>query len=179
MDDGRTLIIVSNGWVDNPHGDTIDSFDEVCRINNAHVVGYEHLVGSKTTIWARWKGDDSPVDFHAEAKRKIGYGYRVDRNEGWEPIPDSVADEIREHVFLETKRVKHATTGLATLVYLLREYPVIHLFNWFPRGEWKPHYWNDLHIPKHQSCCHSHAPELERLYVEMLCDQGRVVLIED
>lgn len=177
MDDGRTLIIVSNGWVETPHGDFIDSFDDVCRINNAQVIGYEHLVGSKTTIWARWKGDDSPLSLHAGARRKLMYGgrNRPEDYDGWRPLPLNIIDEIRA----QTPAIKHATTGLAALVYLLHEYSVIHLFNWFPRGEWRRHYWNDANIPRHQQCCPSHAPELEREYVEWLSDQGRAVLVED
>jgi hypothetical protein len=112
-------------------GSTIDAFDHVVRFNAPVVEGFEEFVGSKTTIWSRGRTVlDNPVFHHCRKLFSVRMTRRseTDIADDVEVIPTSIEREIRRRSGMAPS--KWPTTGMSTLIYLLREFATIHTIGW-------------------------------------------------
>lgn len=59
----KKCIIIGNGTsiINEPLGDTIDSYDIVVRINDFHIKGFENYTGEKTTFWFSGVGNQTKI----------------------------------------------------------------------------------------------------------------------
>ena len=150
---------------------------DVVRLNDAHVAGYEKLVGTKTTIWVQW------ICYQLDHNRFGRHGVREmlwrrpdqPSRPGWDEIPCGIADPV-----VKAGGAAWPTTGIVTLTFLLQEFPVIHLLNWYrSRGIWT-YYWSPKPRLSHKTMDdNDHNPARERAWIERLQRQGRVVLVND
>jgi len=185
----RSIVAVSNGraMAGSGLGQRIDAFDDVVRFNNASLAGFEPDVGERTTIWV---ADDQGRHGSSFDCRRLWWTPNWRRPHvvtptDWEVIPPDVEDAIRR----ETAMPSHQwpTTGLMGLVYLLRECDVIHLAGWY-RGDaacdavaFMRHYDPTHHVERLQEPApvnFAHALGLERLLVDRLIKQGRLIELE-
>jgi len=123
-------------------GPLIDSFDQVIRFNN-HVAGGEHAddIGSKVTIWASSIATDTvndPTPYCPDNCRKIWYRPREMKPPGWSQIPLSIEQELMK---LLGQPAGWPTTGLLSLYYLSRDFPVIHTAGWWKADRFAGYIW--------------------------------------
>jgi hypothetical protein len=156
----RQIILVGNGpsVLNHNIGDSINQFDTVVRFNNFVVHGFEHFVGKKTDVWARNNSNGvnqrdvssfrqvlivSP-EWNFNNVPKIEEMYK---GEQIHVIPRDYALEIQEILKLPGKDGKNGshrawpTTGVITLYYYLKFYPVVHIHG-FDHFEGKNHYFD-------------------------------------
>jgi len=173
-----SIIAVSNGHylLTRQLGRRIDRFDEVVRFNDAPIGEYSDHVGTKTTIWAF---TDMETNFARFDCRRLWWAPNWKRPAaapppGVEIMPTDVEDQIRK----ATGMPGHVwpTTGLTTLMYLLRQFERIHLAGWYKGpAAFLSHYFGG---PDDPNVTLNHLPELEERFIRSLIKQGRLVDVE-
>ena len=103
-----TIAVVGNAIPKKEYGDIIDSFDNVIRFNRFQIIGYEKLVGTKTSLWCIF-GDCDRVSFsHAISP------FREDAHETVIP-PFSIKMIYTEIDVHKIMGIEYPTTGVALL----------------------------------------------------------------
>lgn len=192
------ILIIGNGpSVQNFNlGNQIDKFENIARINNFKTIGFEELIGSKTTIWCN--GANQNLDKRNENFNRImvfippnilnekgdSIHTRIQKRLGvlkdkYELVP------IEKMKYYEQKCDCHRlTTGTNSILWAVENFEkvVIHGFDFFQNG--KEHYF-DNKIKKwifNQSWMkkgEKHNLIQEKLYIEKLLKNGDVIQLKD
>lgn len=176
------VLIVGNGpsLLGSELGVVIDSYDIVVRFNNYRTEGYEQDVGTKTTIWSRYR--DLEIERDSSTFNQI-----------WVVVPPvSCTDEFRSqllnnipsefhssvktypsekvaHQTAAAAKVEHPTSGLLAIEHFLSEGYNVTIAGIDCERKYPYHYFDP-----HGYCGDNHDGESEKVYIRMLLQEGKV-----
>jgi len=113
-----SVVVVGNATVDGQHGTMIDSFDNVIRFNNYVTLGYEHIIGSKTTFrcTSGWL-DIEPHDHCTEFSPFCRHANESNKVDEYNRLTSRVLIHPKTDVH-ELTSIPNPSTGLACLLLL-------------------------------------------------------------
>jgi hypothetical protein len=183
-----SAIIIGNGpsLLFQKKGKIIDSFKEVFRFNKFAIKGFEHHVGSKTTVWCTLGKEQIPTDDDIRPK-KILYVHGNSGNPAYEPekiwrIPLSfyydLRKKIKEETLLKDKVEKLIpSSGVLVISWLLENlYDSVYiagLDNFSKDLTGQHHYW----VKKIYSKPAEHDGDWERSYIKNFINQKKVKVL--
>jgi len=177
----NTIVLVGSGTSlrDSNLGRIIDTFDNVVRFNEYQTEGYDQDVGSRITHWVRNDlvsnaariGQNETLVAVPSFKRGTTLNYPVTGAE--HQIPWDLEDSIRK--LTGDWKDQWPSSGLLALAYFLRQFPHVHVAGFDgmrPDESQQFHYYGI-------SCVSPHPQHLERSYVDIVCEQGRVTRLTE
>lgn len=130
LNEKESAIVIGNGpsLLFQKKGKIIDSFDQIFRFNKFAIKGFEHFVGSKTTVWCTHGKEQLPTDDDVRPD-KILYVHGERGDVPYEPknlwrMPLSFYYKIREEILNETLKKENReklipSTGILVILWLL------------------------------------------------------------
>ena len=194
----NSILIIANGpsTLKKKLGDIIDKFENIARINNYEISGFENYIGSKTEIW--FNGGNQKLkprpDFKGETIVFIPYEIlekkadkivkRTSKRLKLNSDQYTLVSKEKMKCFEELSNIQRPTTGLNSILWSLDNYKKIFIygFDFFLKG--KEHYY-DSSIRKKianlniMATAKKHDNEGERLFVQGLVQEKRIVQLTE
>ena len=194
----NSILIIANGpsTLKKKLGDVIDKFENIARINNYEISGFENYIGSKTEIW--FNGGNQKLkprpDFKGETIVFIPYKIlekkadkiveRTSKRLKLNSDQYTLVSKEKMKYFEELSNIQRPTTGLNSILWSLDNYKKIFIygFDFFLKG--KEHYYDSsirkkIANLKIVGTAKKHDNEGERLFVQGLVQEKRIVQLTE
>ncbi len=194
----NSILIIANGpsTLKKKLGDVIDKFENIARINNYEISGFENYIGSKTEIW--FNGGNQKLkprpDFKGETIVFIPYKIlekkadkiveRTSKRLKLNSDQYTLVSKEKMKYFEELSNIQRPTTGLNSILWSLDNYKKIFIygFDFFLKG--KEHYYDSSIRKKIANLniiatAKKHDNEGERLFVQGLVQEKRIVQLTE
>ena len=194
----NSILIIANGpsTLKRKFGDIIDKFENIARINNYEISGFENYIGSKTGIW--FNGGNQKLkprpDFKGETIVFIPYEIlekkadkiveRTSKRLKLNSNQYTLVSKEKMKYFEELSNIQSPTPGLNSILWSLDNYKriFIHGFDFFLKG--KEHYYDSsirkkIANLKIVGTAKKHDNEAERLFVQGLVQEKRIVQLTE
>ena len=194
----NSILIIANGpsTLKKKLGDIIDKFENIARINNYEISGFENYIGSKTEIW--FNGGNQKLkprpDFKGETIVFIPYEIlekkadkivkRTSKRLKLNSEQYTLVSKEKMKYFEESSNIQRPTTGLNSILWSLDNYKriFIHGFDFFLKG--KEHYYDSsirkkIANLKIVGTAKKHDNEAERLFVQGLVQEKRILQLTE
>jgi len=175
-------------------GSVIDSFPTIGRINNYETKNYAKYIGSKTDIWFNGANQGLKINIHIPQRVVVLIPPEILKNKGamihdrisrrlntkkYELVPKENMDKFESDV-----KSQRLTTGTNSILWALENFNrvFIHGFDFFIDS--KTHY-NDSKVKTWLiengilNKAQKHNTSKEKLYVENLISQGKIIKLVD
>ena len=188
----KSILLIGNGEsiLKNKLQDKIDAFDNVLRINNYQIKGYESFLGTKTNIW--FNGANSKLTIPETIPEKIIVAipsiiFLRHQNNIQTYISNRVKVDNKEIILIPKNKIEvyegivnhnRLTTGLYSIMWALNNYDniYIHGFDFFINS--KAHYYDSKLMTfvnnKILNKGHKHNTEKEYNFIKNLIDGKKI-----
>ena len=188
----KSILLIGNGEsiLKNKLQDKIDAFDNVLRINNYQIKGYESFLGTKTNIW--FNGANSKLTIPETIPEKIIVAipsiiFLRHQNNIQTYISNRVKVDNKEIILIPKNKIEvyegivnhnRLTTGLYSIMWALNNYDniYIHGFDFFINS--KAHYYDSKLMTfvnnKILNKGHKHNTEKEYNFIKNLIDEKKI-----